>query len=156
MNMEKPFALALFGHRYIEDVRDLEKRLETALTDIFTSHSCVEIYVGRNGDFDEIAASVIKQMKKKYHENEIILILTLAYTVKDIEYYEKYYDEIIIPESIGKAHYKKAITRRNEWMVEGSDAVIVYVERKSGGAYTAMRYAEKQGKRILNLKSENT
>ena len=36
-------------------------------------------------------------------------------------------------------------------MIEKSDLVIVYVERQSGGAYAAMRYAEKLNKQIINL-----
>ena len=36
-------------------------------------------------------------------------------------------------------------------MVEQSDLVIVNVERNKGGAFTAMKYAEKQHKKIINL-----
>ncbi len=150
--MEKPFSISLFGHRYIDDARDLEERLEAVLSGIFESHGYVEIFIGRNGDFDVIAASLIKNLKKRYSDNEIVLVLTLPYTVKDIEYYEKYYDEIIIPHEIEIVHHKKAITARNEWMVDHSDVVIGYVERLTGGAYNALRYAEKNGKMTLNLK----
>lgn len=40
-------------------------------------------------------------------------------------------------------------------MVDRADLIICYVENKSGGAYKAMRYAEKQGKRIINLADNN-
>ena len=44
-----------------------------------------------------------------------------------------------------------ASTERNRWMVEQADLVIVFVEKDSGGAYTAMKYAKQLGKTIINL-----
>ena len=62
-------------------------------------------------------------------------ILTLPYTVKNIEYYADYYDEIVIPDAIGGAHPKAAITLRNRWMAEICDLVICYIEREEGWAH---------------------
>jgi predicted Rossmann fold nucleotide-binding protein DprA/Smf involved in DNA uptake len=36
-------------------------------------------------------------------------------------------------------------------MVDRSDMVICCIERKEGGAYQTIRYAEKQGKHIVNV-----
>ena len=69
----------------------------------------------------------------------------------DIEYYEDYYDEIVIPKAIGKAHPKAAITLRNRWMVDTADLVIAYIEHEQGGAYEAVKYANTLGKRVINL-----
>jgi len=145
------FRVTFFGHREVWNIRELESKLMPILKNVMDTHTYIEFYVGRNGEFDEIVASVIKRLKKEREMSYNILILVLPYTVKDMEYYEKYYDEMIIPESIGKAHYKNAITLRNRWMVDQADLVIVNVERQSGGAYTAMRYAEKQNKEVINL-----
>ena len=79
----------------------------------------------------------------------------LPYRVSNIEYYEKYYDSIIIPESMHGVHPKAAITLKNRWAVEQSDLVIVYVERSNGGACAAMKYAKKLNKRIINLYMQN-
>lgn len=112
----------------------------------------MEFYIGRNGDFDEFVASVIKRVQKQLDRGNSALILTLLYTVKDIEYYENYYDEIVIPDSIGKAHPKAAITLRNRWMAETCDLVICYIEREEGGAYAAVKYVrEKNNKKVINL-----
>ena len=115
--MEEIYRVAFFGHREVDNMRNLETRLMTVLKRIMGEHTYIEFYIGRNGEFDEIAASVIKRLKKEREMSYNIMILVLPYTVKDIEYYEDYYDEIMIPESIGKAHYKNAITLRNRWMV---------------------------------------
>ncbi len=145
------FRIVFFGHRAVRNMRELETKLSVILKRIMDTHTYIEFYIGRNGEFDEFTASVIKRLKKEREMSYNILILVLPYTVKDMEYYEKYYDEIIIPESIGKAHYKNAITLRNRWMVDQADLVIVNVERHSGGAYAAMCYADKQNKQIINL-----
>lgn len=145
------FRVTFFGHREVWNIRELESKLIPILKNVMDTHTYIEFYIGRNGEFDEFVASIIKRLKKEREMSYNILILVLPYTVKDMEYYEKYYDEMIIPESIGKAHYKNAITLRNRWMVDQADLVIVNVERQSGGAYTAMRYAEKQNKEVINL-----
>lgn len=145
------FRIAFFGHREVWNIRELETKLSVIIKRIMDTHTYIEFYIGRNGEFNEFAASVIKRLKKEREMSYNILILVLPYTVKDMEYYEKYYDEMIIPESIGKAHYKNAITLRYRWMVDQADLVIVNVERQSGGAYTAMCYAEKQNKQVINL-----
>ena len=107
--------------------------------------------IGRNGEFDEFVASVIKGAQKISGQRNSDITLVLPYTVSDIKYYEEYYDNIIIPENVCKAHPKMAIALRNRWMIEHSDLVIFYVEREVGGAYMAMKYAEKMEKQIINL-----
>ena len=70
---------------------------------------------------------------------------------KNIEYFENYYDDVIIWEGEEKTHPKEAITKRNMWMVENSNLLICFVAHNSGGAYKAMQYANKLGIKTLNL-----
>ena len=100
---------------------------------------------------NKLVASVIKRVQKQLDRGNSALILTLPYTVKDIEYYENYYDEIVIPDAIGKAHPKGAITLRNKWMVETCDLIICYIEREEGGAYAAVKHAKTKSKNIVYL-----
>ena len=85
--------------------------------------------------------------KKEAKKESSDITLVLPYPIADIEYYEKYYDSIIIPECLHGSHPKSAITLKNRWMIEQSNLVIVYVERNIGGAYNAMKYAEKLNKK---------
>lgn len=149
--MDEIYRVSLFGHREIYDLRAIEEKLSPILANLLRTKQFVELRVGRNGEFDEYAASVIKRVQKEIGKDNNVLILVLPYTVKDMEYYEAYYDEMMIPECIGKAHPKQAITLRNRWLVETADLVIAYVERESGGAYKALRYAEKLNKKTINL-----
>jgi len=72
----------------------------------------------------------------------------------NIENFEKYYDFIEVCDESQMAHFKSAIQIRNRHMIDRADLVIFYVDHNSGGAYQSMKYAEKQGKKILNLADE--
>lgn len=70
-------------------------------------------------------------------------------TAKD-KYYEEYYDEIYYPID-SETHFKSAITKRNEWLVEHTDLLIAYVKREDGGAATCLKMAEKRGIEIYRV-----
>lgn len=145
------FTVSLFGHREIEDLWRLNEQLVPIIKELIQTKLYVSFLIGRNGEFDEYAASVIKHTKKEVGKENNDITLVLPYTVADLEYYEEYYDNIIIPESVYGVHPKSAITLKNRWMIERSNLVIVYVERDKGGAYTAMKYAKRLNKDIVNL-----
>ena len=145
------YRVAFFGHRRIDRLGEIEEKLVPILRELILTKEYVEFYTGRNGEFDEFVASVIKRVQKQLDRGNSALILTLPYTVKDIEYYAEYYDEIVIPDVVGNAHHKGAITLRNKWMAEVCDLVICYIERKEGGAYSAVKYAKKIAKRVINI-----
>ena len=145
------YRVAFFGHRRIDKLGEIEERLVPILRELILTKKYIEFYIGRNGEFDEFVASVIKRVQKQLDRGNSAMILTLPYTVKDIEYYAGYYDEIVIPDAICKAHPKAAITLRNRWMVDTADLVIAYIEHEQGGAYAAVRYAEQRSKKIISL-----
>ena len=148
------YRISFIGHREIYGHFRLEEKLNDIIKEYLRTHEFIEFYVGRNGDFDIYAASVIKKMQSDFGNHKFSLNLVLPYPVKDIEYYEKYYDEVHIP--IGSnTHPKSAITKRNQWMIDNSDLLIAYVEPdRKGGALTTLKYAEKKGVKIINLAIE--
>ena len=144
------YTVSLFGHRRVEELRLLETRLAPIIRELIMENVYVSFLIGRNGDFDEYAASVIKRVQNELDMKNSDLTLVLPYEVADIRYYEDYYDDVIIPEEMHGVHPKAAIKYRNFWMVERADLVICYVGAK-GGAEVALKYAEKLDKRIMNL-----
>lgn len=144
------FTVSLFGHREIGDLRLLDKLLFPIIKELITAKNYVTFLIGRNGEFDEYAASIIKRAQKSLGKENNEINLVLPYTVANLEYYAKYYDSIIIPECVVGVYHKSAITVKNRWMVEQSDIVIAYVNH-SGGAYTAVKYAERLNKKVINL-----
>jgi hypothetical protein len=147
------YTVSLFGHREIADSKQIEEKLIPIIQELLRKRDFVQFYIGRNGEFDEYAASLIKIAQRDFCMDYSDLTLVLPYEVADMEYYEKYYDDIIIPECLEGVHPKSAISKRNRWMVEKADLLIVYTEKKQGGAYTAMRYAEKLHIPVINLAS---
>lgn len=154
MWIDNTYRVVLFGHRDFNGHRTLDERLYPLLKELIRTKPYVEIYIGRNGEFDIYAASVVKRVQKATSRENNEFICVLPYSQKNMKYYEEYYDHVMIPECIGKTHPKGAITKRNKWMVEQADLFVCYVEREKGGAYTALRYAEKLEKQIINLAEE--
>ena len=148
------YKVALFGHRDLSEHQRVESGLSDILTNLIRTKQYVEIYIGRNGEFDIFAASVVKRVQKRLGGENSELVLVLPYGVRDIEYYEKYYDSIVIPECVEGAHPKGAITKRNRWMIQECDLLVCFVERDFGGAYEALKYARSLNKRIINIATD--
>ena len=154
--MKEKLTVSLFGHRIIEDYQAVENKLYELLRIIMQKESAeVEFLVGRNGDFDLMAASVIRKLKKETGNDNAFLTLVLPYETAELrnntESFESYYDSIEICEASAECNFKYAIVARNRDMIDRSDMVVVYVKNESGGAYQALKYAEKSQKRIINL-----
>jgi len=111
----------------------------------------VEFYLGRNGDFDIMAASVIKRLQKDFRDDNSVMILVLPYPVKDYEYYEEYYNEIVIPKELYGVHPKAAIMERNRWMVANTDVLIAYIQNERGGTAACVHMAEQLGRKIIKI-----
>ena len=58
------------------------------------------------------------------------------------------FDDAFVSDTLAKVPYKAAIVCRNRWMAQQTDFVIAYVIRAEGGAYTAVEYARKKGKKV--------
>ncbi|MBQ8015861.1 MAG: DUF1273 family protein [Clostridia bacterium] len=154
--MREKYTVSLFGHRIIEDYNFVESKLYELLRILMQKESGeVEFLVGRNGDFDLMAASVIQKLKKETGGDNAFLCLVLPYETAELknntEAFESYYDSIEICEASANQNFKYAFVARNRDMIDRSDMVVVYVKNESGGAYQSLKYAEKNQKRIINL-----
>lgn len=146
------FIVSLLGHRTIDNALAVEQKLENQIKPLLCEKEYVDFLVGRDGEFDLLAASVIHRLKKTYREDNSALIWVQPYETAEYRRHEPdylaYYDEVRICESI---HYKSAFQQRNRAMIDQSELVIVYVGRQNGGAYQALQYAQKCHKQIVNL-----
>lgn len=139
-----------FGHRQVfgNITEQLDKAISYAI-----NQGCKIFYTGAMGDFDSLFSSAVR--KAKTLRPNIKLICVKPYMTQDInengEYLYSLYDDIIIPTELADVHYKAAITKRNQWIIQNSEMVIVYTVRNYGGAYKAMKYAQKNNKTIMDL-----
>lgn len=151
----KIYTVSFFGHRFTDNFKEIEDRLEKLIINLLCEHEYVDFLVGRNGDFDQIVSSTIKKVKREFRDDNCTHILVLPYHCAEFQnnenYFAEYYDEIEICHQSKTVHFKSAIQTRNKDMVGRSDLVVFYVAHNSGGAYQTFRYALKQGKDTVNL-----
>ena len=99
-------------------------------------------------------AARVKRLKENHPENSIRLILALPYMRERINrnrgFYTSFYDEIVVPCDTS-AYSKGAFSLCNRWKVDRSDFVISFVTKSFGGAFETVKYAEKKGKKVINL-----
>ena len=149
------YTVSFFGHRDFVYTKFYEEKIQKLLKQMLSEHEYVEFLVGRNGEFDSFISSNIRMVKKEYYSENSAHVLVLAYPVAEFvnneESFYEYYDEIEISTDASQAYFKEAIKIRNREMIDRSDMVIVYVENNAGGAYEALEYALKNGKKIVNL-----
>ncbi len=140
-----------FGHR--EVLYDIKNDLYNIVIRLVAERSVSIFYTGGNGEFDALFSSAVRRAKRIYPNIKLYLVKPYMLTSlnKDREYYETHYDDVIIPQELMGCHPKSAITKRNRWIVDKSNYVIAFVPRGFGGAYTAVKYAEKFKKTVIYL-----
>lgn len=140
-----------FGHRLV--LSNIEEELRSLLSHLIEEEHVDTFMIGAQGEFDAMFAKNVRILKKKYPTIKLLLVLPyLSSTInKEKEYYETAYDEIIIPAATEGKHYKSAATFKNRFMIDQSSMVVAYLRRDFGGAYTAVSYAKKTGKKIISL-----
>ncbi len=141
-NISNDITVSFFGHRDVCLNCEEQDRLEKVITDLIDNYDYVDFNVGRNGEFDIWSAATVKKVKREHRDDNATFYLWLAYNTQEYrenkEEFERYFDEILVYSyDSSKWVYKN----RNREMINRSDMVIVYVDRKYGGAYEAYKYA---------------
>ena len=152
--------ICFLGHRQFHP-RDLEERLSSTIKENISFDEDVLFLMGRHGDYDRLALSVCRQIRKEYPKVKITVVFTsLAILRKPEE--EMYsvadmYDDVdTMIYNIEEEHFKNQIVSSNKQMVDDSDIVICYVDfdKRQSGAKIAVKYAQKQNKKVINLFKE--
>lgn len=137
--------ITFFGHR--DTPYSIAPVLEQTIKELLKSNENITCYVGTHGNFDVIAQKALAKLSAEY--SQLSYYIVLAYKNNPYEGLPT-----ILPEGIEFSHPKSAIPRRNEWMVNRSDAVICYVTREHGGAARFVELARENGKKIINLSTK--
>lgn len=142
--------ISFFGHSDFLEYGLKEKVIELLIKTI--GDNSVEFLLGEYGRFDGFACDCCQEIRRNNSKSKISFITPYIgkYLEDRKENLLKIYDEIIYP-PIETTLKKFAILERNFWMIDQSDLVIVYVCRNFGGANTALEYAQKKNKKIINL-----
>ena len=149
------YTVTFFGHRQIDNIIKVETLLEKHIRKLIDEKEYVDFLVGRNGDFDQCVSSSVTRVRKKHRNDNSALILMLPYTTAEYlnnkESFHSYYTDVEISRDASGVPPKSAIQIRNREMVDRADLIICYIEHEKGGAWQAIQYAMRQGKKIINL-----
>ena len=151
--------ISLFGHRRILNKRKLEEKLIKTLKELIPQ-GFSRLLIGCHGDFDAIALSTLLNYRNNIDCNiNINVVLTsLSFLNRDysgysiIDFYKENNCETVFYD-IEEVYYKNRITFSNRKMIDDSDLIVCYVDMNSlkSGAKSAIIYALKQNKRVINL-----
>lgn len=133
------------GHSQKSYEKDIEQKLYRIIEEMIEK-GANEFLLGGYGNFDNLAAKVVKKLKAKYpHINSILVVPYL-----DRKYNLEMYDSSVYP-PLEDVPLRFAISKRNEWMIQNSQVVVAYVRYSWGGASKTLMYAQKRKKQIINI-----
>ena len=139
---------AFFGHKESPD--SIKPLLEEEIRKLIENEGYEEFLVGNQGRFDAMVYTTLKRLQVEHPT--IRFYVVLAYMPgRNTEYATIDYTDTIFPEGLETVPRRFAISRRNKWIVENSNAVICYVNHTWGGTYQAVILAEKRNLSIINL-----
>ena len=149
------FTVAFFGHREFEQFHDIGNALEKLISELLLKHEYVEFLVGRNGNFDQMVSSTVREVRNRLGCRNCSLTLGLPYMTAEFrdneESFLSYYDEVEICQAASNAHFKAAMQTRNREMVDRADLVVFCVDHASGGAYQTLEYAKASQIPYINI-----
>ncbi len=141
------------GHGQLSYGEDVYEKLIEVLKRLVTDENVTEFFVGNYGSFDSLCAKAVRHIKEEFPH--INLTLVIPYLTKEIEnnkdYFNSAFDSILVadmPENTPKAI---KILKCNEYMVRKSEFVVAYVKYSFGGAYKAIEFAQRKGKKEINI-----
>lgn len=135
-----------FGHA--DTPKETEPILRSALIELIEQRNVRLFYVGNHGSFDQMAARVLRLLKKQYTEIRYFIVPAYLPTGSRPKTEEA---NTVFPEGLELVPKRFAIVWRNRWMIEHSEYVVTFVQRDFGGAAVFQKEAEKKGKTIINL-----
>lgn len=145
------------GHAQIYGDYNISTKIKNKIINLIENYGVTTFYNGYKGTFDVLCASCVKDIKNDYPHIKSYMILSYM-PVEKTEYEVNLYkdfDDIIYPD-LEYVPKRFAIVKRNEWMVDKSDFLIVYVEHDWGGAYRTLEYAKKKKHiKVINLCNSN-
>ena len=146
--ISKDKTAVFIGHRDCFNLthEDIIPKIEEAI-----DMGIVSFLNGGQGYFDKLCAYAVHSLKEKYPQ--IKQTLVAPYPTLKIDY-ESLFDEatLFAPDwYIEQIGFKKAIPKRNEFMIANSSVAICYVKHPSSGSYKTMQKAEAAGLTILDV-----
>lgn len=141
------------GHSGIIETENLKLKVYEKCEELITDCGVTIFWVGHYGDFDRLAANCVRELKEKYPN--IRLELILPYVTKSIsrckEIFYHNFDCMIMADMNEKIPKRYRIIKCNQYMVNNSSYLIAYVNYSFGGAAMTLEYARKKEITVFNF-----
>ena len=154
------------GHRNVEPTMELIKRLDTYIRCLIEEQGVQYFLFGSRSKFDDLCHMVVTEMKDKYPHIQRVVYLCKHESgcligdgseekrrIKEItgeDVYVREFEKINKSEKVNSA-VRAAYVERNEWMIDDSDVVIIYLEEsqknKKSGTWLMSQYASRRKKK---------
>ena len=108
-----------------------------------------EFIVGHYGRFDSLAARAVKELKDRYPEVELTLLLPYHPSKRYIQKPEGF-DSLFYPSGMEKVPYRAAIVAANRYVVDHADYLISYAWQPGSNARALVEYAKKSRKNKIH------
>lgn len=131
----------MFGHR--DAPCDLKAEVERVVERHYLEYGIRQFYVGGYGAFDRTAGSAVKEIKKRYADISLYLVLHYHPGERPVEMPDGFDGTFYPP--LENVPRRFAIVRGNRYMIETSDSVICYV-KYAGNTRALLEHARKREK----------
>ena len=144
------------GHREADD--KLLPKLLTVVERLIVEEQARYFYVGGYGGFDRIAGIAVKEVKKRYPDITLHLVLPYHPAERNIEP-PPGHDGTYYPEGLEGVPRQYAIVRANKILVDSCDWLIAYVRHGASNSKKILDYAKRRQEkgliRVENLAETN-
>ena len=147
------YSCAVFGHSdYVYENKS--EKIRQGLIELIEKYRVTEFWIGLRGNFDVICIRLLKELKREYPN--IKLIRVWAYLPqKSREQEQDVFDgSVYLLEKRVPPLY--AIVETNKCMVRKADYIFSGVRHTWGGAWVAVDYAKKKGKKVMDALGETS
>lgn len=145
------------GHREIPLLKStaIKKRLRETLEDLIERGYC---YFGAGGalGFDTLAAQIVLELREKYPNIKLILVLPcLSQADRWSEVDKKVYEEIKLCSDkvvyTSNEYTRGCMHKRNRHLVDNSSVCVCYLTEENGGTVYTVKYAKEKGLEVINI-----
>lgn len=142
------YTCVFFGHRRYA-YTEYRERIKAAIVALIEERSVTNFFSGNRGEFDRICVSIVNELKENYPNLRLTQVFSYVPQGKSSCDDEIFDDSVYLLERAVPPRY--AIIETNKKMVERADYVLSGVMYDWGGAATAITYALKKQKTVIDL-----
>lgn len=145
--------IAFIGHKDVDSAK-IKNRLKSIVEKEIQNNVCYFI-MGTHGNFDKLALSVCRELKQKYKNIQIDIVLNSLHQISKGNSYNLniYSDVNTLLFDTENVYFKRKIIADNMKMIELSTKLICYVDETNSRSNSKkiMNYAKKLNKDVINI-----